>query len=424
MMKKSAHIIKVCFVFLLLAIMPCAARAGGIYLYEIGTPDLGLAGAGSAARAQDAATVYTNPAGMARLDRSQVLFGIQPLYMDLEFSPDERTTQSGSSGDAADWLPGGSFFYVQNITQDLKFGLGVFGHFGMALDYGNDWVGRYYVKDTTLQAMGIQPTLAYRINDHFSLGAGVIASYVIFEENVAINNLTGPDGELHLEDDPWAFQVNAGLLFELSKDTRFGLTYLSEGEIDLTSDLEFRDLGAGLNTILKNRGLLTGEIDLEMKMPQSVMFSVYHQLSDRLALMADAGWQNWEEFGKVDVGISSENLTTLKADMKYDDTYHVAFGAQYRAAPQWLLSVGAAYDSSCMEDENRSPSLPLGEAWRFAFGTQYQWSKDIDIGWAYELMWAGELDMDVNRGPLAGRLAGTYEDVALHFFNVNLSWKF
>ncbi len=424
MVKKFTHFVQMCLAFLLFGIMPCSAWAGGLYLYEIGTPDLGLAGAGYAARAQDAGTIYTNPAGMTRLDRSQVLFGIQPLYMDLEFSPDGRTTQSGSSGDAADWLPSGSFFYVQNITQDLKFGLGVFGHFGLALDYGNDWAGRYYVKDTTLQAIGIQPTVAYRINDHFSLGVGVIANYIIFEENIAINNLTGPDGELHLEDDPWTFQVNAGLLFELNKGTRFGLTYLSEGEIDMTSDLEFKDLGSGLNTILKNRGLLAGEMDLEMNMPQSAMFSVYHQLTDRLALMADLGWQNWEEFGKVDVGISSENLTTLKTDMKYDDTYHVALGAQYRAAPQWLLSVGAAYDSSCLEDENRSPALPLGEAWRFAFGTQYQWTKDIDIGWAYEMMWVGEMEMDLNRGPLAGRLAGTYDDVALHFFNLNLTWKF
>ena len=42
-------------------------------LYEIGTPDLGLAAAGYAARAQDAATVLTNPAGMTRLDKSQLL---------------------------------------------------------------------------------------------------------------------------------------------------------------------------------------------------------------------------------------------------------------------------------------------------------------------------------------------------------------
>ena len=43
------------------------AGAGGISLYEVGTADVGLASAGYSARAQDASTVFTNPAGMARL---------------------------------------------------------------------------------------------------------------------------------------------------------------------------------------------------------------------------------------------------------------------------------------------------------------------------------------------------------------------
>ena len=42
---------------------------GGVFLYEVGTPDLGLASAGRAALAEDASTVMGNPAGMSRLDR-------------------------------------------------------------------------------------------------------------------------------------------------------------------------------------------------------------------------------------------------------------------------------------------------------------------------------------------------------------------
>jgi len=409
---------------LFLCILPARAWGGGLYLYEIGTEDLGLAGAGYAARAQDAATVFTNPAGMTRLDRSQVFVGVQPLYIGMEFSPDERTTQSGGVGEASDWIPAGSLFYVHSLSPDLKLGVGVFGHFGMALDYGDDWVGRYYVKDTRLQAVGFQPTVAYRINDHFSMGLGVIANYIIFEENIAVNNLTGADGELHLEDDPWAFQINAGLLFELSKDTRFGLTYLSQGNIDVSSDIEFSGLSTGLSAILNARGLLDGGLDLDMNMPQCVMLSAYHQVTEELALLADFGWQDWSEFGKVDVGVSSDNPTALTTDMNYDDTFHVAAGAQYRIAPPWLFSAGIAYDSSCMEDEYRSPSLPVGEAWRFAVGTRYRCTDDIDIAWAYEMLWAGDMDMDQNRGPLAGRIAGSYADTAMHFFNVNLTWRF
>ena len=52
------------------------AWAGGIMLYQFGSPDVGFAAAGYAARAQDASTVFTNPAGMSRLEKSQVLGGL------------------------------------------------------------------------------------------------------------------------------------------------------------------------------------------------------------------------------------------------------------------------------------------------------------------------------------------------------------
>ena len=97
---------------LLGALIASSVHAGGLYLYELGTPDVGAAAAGWAARAQDAATVFTNPAGMTRLDKSEMLAGVQPLYLHADFSPDSNTTTSGSDGDASTWLPAGGLYYV------------------------------------------------------------------------------------------------------------------------------------------------------------------------------------------------------------------------------------------------------------------------------------------------------------------------
>jgi hypothetical protein len=64
--------------------------------------------------------------------------------------------------------------------------------------------------------------------------------------------------------------------------------------------------------------------------------------------------------------------------------------------------------------------IPLsGEA-----GGQYEWSENLTVGCAYELLWMGDLDMDLNRGPLAGQVSGTYEETAMHFINFNLIWKY
>ena len=59
---------------------PSLGRAGGLILTEFGTEDVALAGAGWAARAQDASTLFKNPAGMSRLEGNQFQGGLQALY--------------------------------------------------------------------------------------------------------------------------------------------------------------------------------------------------------------------------------------------------------------------------------------------------------------------------------------------------------
>ena len=403
-----------------------SAWAGGLYLYELGTPDVGLASAGWAARAQDASTVYTNPAGMTRLKRSELQVGAQPIYLNSDFSPDSKTTTTGKDGDASTWLPAGSLYYVHKLGSDFSVGLATVGYFGLGLEYEDDWVGRYYVQEVTLQALGIQPAVAYRLTEWLSVGAGVVALYGVLDQKAAINNVNPNlgDGRLKIKDEDWTYQVNLGVLLEPFKGTRFGLTYLSEGDLKFKDSPSVSNLGPGLGAILRSRGLLGANLDLELKMPQAVMFSAYHEITNRFAVMGNLGWQEWSQFGKVDVTVSAEDTTSLTADRNYKDTWHIALGAQYRVAEPWLLSAGMAYDSSMMDDKDRTPDLPVGEAWRFGLGAQYAWSQNLTLSAAYELLWMGDLDMDVNRGPLAGRVSGEYEDAAMHFINFNVAYRF
>jgi long-chain fatty acid transport protein len=425
-MKKLSWIKMRWIAVLVLLWVPCVSQAGGLYLYELGNPEVGLAGAGWAARAQDAATAFANPAGMVRLDRSELMVGIQPLYLNTDFRPDGNTTTTGSDGDASTWLPGGGTYYVHNLRPDIKVGMAIVGYFGLGLDYGDDWVGRYYIEEMKLQALAFQPAVAYRVNDWFSLGLGINALYAVLEKKAAVNNINPslPDGKLKIEDEDWTYQFNLGMLVEPREGTRFGLTYLSEADLEFKDNVKFSGLGPGLSTVLGNTGLLNARLDLEMTMPQSIIFSVYHELTDNLAVMGSLGWQQWSEFGMVGVSVRAANTTSLTVDRDYDDTWHAALGFQYRVSDLWRLSAGVGYDSAMVDEKDLTPDLPMGEQWRFGLGAQYDWSKNLTVGCAYELLWMGDLDMDVNRGPLAGRVSGTYEDTAMHFININLIWKF
>jgi long-chain fatty acid transport protein len=397
-------------------------QAGGIELYEIATPDVGLASAGYAARADDPSTLFKNPAGMSRLGGAQFQAGVQALYGSVSFSPNANTSPrlgTGDGGNAVGWLPGASLFLTVPLGERFHVGLGTFSYFGSAEDYGDTWVGRYYVQKSALLGLSLMPSASFQVTDWLSIGAGLNAMYGYLNSDVAVNNLVGPDGQMSLKNNTWGFGANAGVLIQAGATTRFGVTYLSPVDLNFKATPSFTGLGPGLGAILAN----PRQLNLGVTVPQSVLVSVYHDLSAKWALMADFGWQNWSQFGNVQAGVESGGTTTL--NLKYQDTWHGALGAQYHLSEKWKLSAGAAYDSSAVDSENRTVTLPMGQTWRFGLGAQYQLSRAINIGLAETFMWAGNLSVDQGSDlSLRGRVSGSFNDVWFSVTSLNLIWRF
>ncbi len=129
-------------------------------LYEVGTAGAGLASAGYSARAQDASTVFTNPAGMTRLGGDQLTLGAQLLYGDPGFSIGQGTTPAlggNAGGNPIGWFPGGGIFDSHSVSPDWKVGLAVTGNFGSVVKYDEGWVGRYRAQEGTLLGFSILP---------------------------------------------------------------------------------------------------------------------------------------------------------------------------------------------------------------------------------------------------------------------------
>ncbi|HKO87639.1 MAG TPA: OmpP1/FadL family transporter [Burkholderiales bacterium] len=409
--------------------LPSAVCAGGFYLYEVSAAEVGLASAGWAARAQDAGTIFTNPAGMTRLSGNQFSASAIAMYADIDFDVDQSvSTIDGNNGDASAWIPLGGTYYSHSISPDLKVGVGVGGYFGSALDFNSDWAGRYYLQEITLQAYTIQPTIAYRTNPEWSVGLGLAIHYGVLKQQSAINNtpilLPGPaqdDGRLEIEDTDIAVQGNLGILWEPSASTRFGLQYLTEAKLDFSDRPELRNVRPALQAVIDLAGLSGAKLDLEVTMPQALRASFYHDMNDRLALMGNVGWEDWSRFGRVDVTLSAEDATSLTADANYKDVWHLAFGAQYKYSDTCTLSAGVAYDSEMVDDDDRTFSTPTGNTWRFGFGLEYRYEPKVSLSFAYELAYMGDLSVEANRGPLAGQVEGEFKNAMLHSFA--LGWR-
>jgi len=288
------------------ALLASPASAAGFWLYEIGTPDLGTASAGRAALAQDAATVFGNPAGMTALDRSQLLVGAQVGIGDVHFDRGPGTTVAGGNGgNASGAFPGGSLYYVHNITPDFKLGGWHGSYFAGSVQYEDGWSGRYYGAKAEIITLGAGINGAYKVNDWLSIGGGPFVLYGKLDQKLALNNvLSDQDGRLSFSDEEFGFGGMAGLMLEPLPGTRFGVTYTSPVELDFGDRPSTRNLGPGLQELQDTRGLFTRKLDLGLTVPQQVMLSAYHQLNDRWTIMGNVVWQDWSQFGKPDISIA------------------------------------------------------------------------------------------------------------------------
>ena len=401
------------------------SEAGGLFLTEFGTEDVALAGAGWAARAQDASTLFKNPAGMSRLEGNQFQGGLQALYFDGSFSPQVATQGGGGGGNPVGVVPGASGFYVHSFGNDIKVGLGVFSNFGAGLQYDDGWAGRYYVKQTTLVGITFAPVASYRVHEQISIGGGPNIMVGYMKTTTNINNILPPgigDGQLEVKDTTVGVGGEFGVLYEPKKGTRVGVTYYSPIKLNFSDTPSFSNLGT-IGTALQNNGVLNRGLDLDITVPQHVMLSGYHELNDAWAVMGDFGWENWSQFGKVDVSVSGGPTTTsLTTNVDYDDTYHVGTGTQYRLNPEWLLNAGFAYDSSMVSTSNRTLSLPVGATYKFGVGANWLMNQNVKLGFSYELDYGGDISISQNRGPLAGQVTGQFANVMTHFFALTLNW--
>lgn len=410
----------------LLAFCCQQAWAGGIMLYEIGTDNAGLANAGAAARAQGPSTIASNPAGMSYLPGTQITGGLQVLYGDLTFDRDSGTNVPGSgSGNALDPIPGGSFFITHELDDHWSVGFGQYGDFGLAVNYDNDWSGRYFAQNSSLLGLSLVPSVAYRFNEQWSVGVGIKAMYGMLQAQTAIDRspfgfTDRTDGQYKYEDGTWGYGANVGVIYAPQAGTRIGLTYTSKVDLDFEDRLDVKGDGRLLERVNNTN------TELDMKVPQTVTLSLFQQLDRQWALLASANWQDWSEFGDIGVQVDTTafGAQSESVDAGFKDTWHLSLGAQYQATEQWLWNVGVAYDSSAVSDSKRSVIVPMGESWRIATGATYALNRDTDVNVSWAMVWLGDMPVDQTKSVSGTRTSGQFDNAWIQALTGNMTWRF
>jgi len=384
------------------------ARAGGLYANEMGTPEMGTAGVGAEAAALDASTAIPiyNPAGMTRLEGNQIIVAGGALSPAVEFESAPLTTFSGGDGGQAGLpVPILTAAYVHSFTERFKFGVATFGVAGAAMEYDSDWVGRKEAQEVEIAALSLSPTLAYRVTDWFSIGGGV--NIIATSLRMQVEGLR-PESEITIDGTDTEVTFNLSALFEPSERTRIGVTYFSESEFDYAGD------------VVRNPGDLTAPVNTTFTLAQFVRVGLYHDVSEKAAILFSFGWEDWSALDEQFVSV--ESLGTAGIARNWEDTYRFGVGLHYRVADAWLLRFGVNHDSSPTRAKDRTADLPVDEQTRFGAGFQNE--RGERFSWGAELLYADLGDADIASLGLQGNLVGDYKSNDYFGAAFNVQWRF
>ncbi|OCX19338.1 Long-chain fatty acid transport protein [Stutzerimonas xanthomarina] len=399
------------------------ALAAGFALNEQSISGMGTSFAGRSSSADDATTLFGNPAGMSRLKREEVSFGVAAIHANTDIK-NASGAPGSNDGDMVPFTAVPMGYYVKPIDDKWAVGVGVYVPFGLITDYEGGFSGRYHGDYSEVRVITVQPTVSYRFNEKLSIGFGPTINRIDGKLESAVPPIMGAsDSRVKIEGDDTALGFNVGVLYEFTPHTRAGITYRSKVDYTLEGDTKVTGSDLALGPLGANAyGKYDASLDLET--PESIDVSVTHELNDQWTLYAGAMLTRWSRLESIVVeneglapGPASASFGTIEEEQDWHDTWSYALGAAYKLNKQWTLRTGLAFDQSPTNNTHRSPRIPTGDRTAVSFGLAWNPTDDVTVDLAYSYLW--EEDTKIRQDSYNA----TYENSA-HGFGAALSYRF
>ena len=379
------------------ALVSSHVYAAGFQLNEFSSAGLGRAYSGEGAMGDTAASASRNPATMALMDRPMFSVGAVFIDPDVDITGNSPTGRSLDASNIAptQWVP--NIHYVQPINDQWWIGASATSNYGLATEFNDGYTAGGFGGKTDLMTGNLNLSTAYRLNEHFSFGVGFDAVYA----RAKIERYAGEAGAAlgipadtqvaHLKGDEWGYGWNAGILYEVDKNNRFGLSYRSEVKVDFDGDYK-SSLPTAINRINQaaNLGLpyATGGSTipgaLTLNLPEMWEVSGWHKVAPQWAVHYSLAYTSWSQFQELKAAGSS-GQTLFYKDESFKDAYRIALGTTYYYDQNWTFRTGIAFDDSPVPADKRSISIPDQDRLWLSAGASYAFNDDasVDVGVSY-----------------------------------------
>ncbi len=409
-------------IFTLLALFSGFVFAGGFQINEHSARVMAMGGAFTGL-ANDASAAYYNPAGITQLSGWQVSLGttiIKPFASFRGVYP--ATTEYDLQKQTFTPI---NVYVVGKLTENLSLGLSVNNPFGLGTRWDDDWVGRYLAVNTDLKTFYYGLNLAYKINDMFSVAAGIsyAMANVTIMKYVPIPDPISGDFKLTLKGDDSAIAYDLALFFKPSDALSFGISYRS------STPFEFKGTATSEQYPQQLEGQLpSGDISASFTAPMNISAGLAWHANNQFVVTADYQYVGWSSYDKMEVVFNDGRKSTAIRD--YQNSWIARIGGEYSLnnSVNGAIRAGFLYDKNPVKDEYVEPSLP--DANRMGFNVGIGWNcmfaPNLRIDLAYMYLRFDERTISNSKVSYTSGNSpfnGTYNSYA-HLFAVNFSYKF
>lgn len=312
--------------------------------YHFGTQSVNAQSTANAAAAEaaDASTIFYNPAGLTKLDSSQISVNANIVLPSIRYEADSATdftgipVQGSKSGKITKTTVAPHIYGAYKVNDDLTVGLGVYVPFGSATEYEKDSVLRHNINKLGLTSIAVEPVAAWKFNDRHSFGAGIIAQHTSAElrkyadwgiqqkatakasgkPDAAIAAAIQADGHADVKGSDWGFGYQLAWMWDINDRARVGVNYRSKVSHTLKGDAEWAADGAAAkamwSTMLAANGYTANEkARVKIVTPESLSVHGMYKVSDKADLFGDVTWTRHSRFDKAELVFEKEKILLM-----------------------------------------------------------------------------------------------------------------
>lgn len=363
--------------FAVVALLAANVFASGFGLYEASSPAYALGGA-VIGRAYDASANFFNPATLTDLTNITVTLGCMTEHPRGRMKSDVPNGRTTSMDPGVFFLP--HFHLAVPLPWDFAFGLGVMPEYGLGSEYADTWDLSFNSIDTTVMSFTVNPNLAYRITDKWSVGAGLRFLFFDFEQHsIPVQGVRQRlKGDNDMEDLGW----QVGTKYDILDNFAVGLVYKSKTDVHVSGKSDPSGYEGLPAAYAAQFAAIDGPARTKLELPQSITLGCNWDITRTWHLGTMVAWTDWSSVDTLDFKL---NKVTKPINLKWKDTWRFGIAPSWDCAENWTALASYVFETDCCGDQD-STMLPPSERHMISSGLVWHFTENLDFGFTYGII--------------------------------------